>query len=280
MLDRPRLGLPAYAQAKGYGVDVSASNTACARADPMLTFFSVRVLALFTARSSPRSSTTARHGLVVHRFHRKNDVNSVQAVNVFAAFLVLLSGFVSGRPARPSSTHGCAADEPTHRRCWSVTEAVRRPPRRRRADPADPAPVVTNPSAIAGARAAGDDPAGVLGPYLTHWSYREPDYEAIRAAPSARHWWGTNAIGQDVYAQTVRGLAEVGDHRLLVAVCLHRGGVRVGTAAVLPRLDRRTLMFVVDLLLVLPSFLIISIVSPRAVPRLDRAGRHDRLFGG
>jgi peptide/nickel transport system ATP-binding protein len=124
---------------------------------------------------------------------------------------------------------------------------------------------VTNPSAIAGAFVLlAMILLAFVGPYLTHWSYSEPDYEAIRAAPSARHWWGTNAIGQDVYAQTVRGLQKSVIIGLLVAVCSTVVASAVGTAAGYFRgWTDRTLMFVVDLLLVLPSFLIISIVSPR-----------------
>jgi len=124
---------------------------------------------------------------------------------------------------------------------------------------------VTNPSAIAGVLVLlAMILLAFVGPYLTHWSYSEPDYEAIRAAPSARHWWGTNAIGQDVYAQTVRGLQKSVIIGLLVAVCSTVVASAVGTAAGYFRgWTDRTLMFLVDLLLVLPSFLIISIVSPR-----------------
>jgi len=124
---------------------------------------------------------------------------------------------------------------------------------------------VTNPSAIAGAVVLVlMILLAFLGPHLTHWSYNEPDYEAIRAAPSARHWWGTNAIGQDVFAQTVRGLQKSVIIGLLVAVCSTVVASAVGTAAGYFRgWTDRTLMFLVDLLLVLPSFLIISIVSPR-----------------
>jgi ABC-type dipeptide/oligopeptide/nickel transport system permease subunit len=102
------------------------------------------------------------------------------------------------------------------------------------------------------------------GPYLTHWSYTDIDYAALRAAPSGEHWFGTNRIGQDVFAQTVRGLQKslligllVGLVATLLAAVVGAGAGYFGGLADLG------LMFVVDLLLVFPSFLIIAIIAPR-----------------
>ncbi|MDG6108004.1 dipeptide ABC transporter ATP-binding protein [Dactylosporangium aurantiacum] len=102
------------------------------------------------------------------------------------------------------------------------------------------------------------------GPHLTHWAYSEIDYTALRAAPSAAHWWGTNAIGQDVFAQTVRGLQKSLLIGLAVAVVATTLAAVVGAVAgYLGGWAERGLVLVVDLLLVFPSFLIIAIVSPR-----------------
>lgn len=102
------------------------------------------------------------------------------------------------------------------------------------------------------------------GPYLTPWSYSHIDYTALRAAPSADHWWGTNRIGQDVFAQTVRGLQKSLVIGLLVAVLSTGLAALVGASAgYFGGWTDRLLMFFVDLLLVFPSFLIIAIVSPR-----------------
>ncbi|MEU4244828.1 dipeptide ABC transporter ATP-binding protein [Actinoplanes sp. NPDC026619] len=102
------------------------------------------------------------------------------------------------------------------------------------------------------------------GPYLTHWSYRDIDYTALRAAPSPQHWWGTNGIGQDVYAQTLRGLQKSLLIGLAVAVSTTVMAALAGAVAGYfgGRLER-LLLFVVDLLLIFPAFLIISIISPR-----------------
>jgi len=102
------------------------------------------------------------------------------------------------------------------------------------------------------------------GPSLTHWSYSEIDYSALRAGPTAAHWWGTNGIGQDMFAQTVRGLQKSLLIGLAVAVVATALAAAVGAVAgYVGGWTERALVLVVDLLLVFPAFLIIAIVSPR-----------------
>ena len=102
------------------------------------------------------------------------------------------------------------------------------------------------------------------GPHLTRWSYSDIDYAALRQPPSPSHWWGTNGIGQDIFAQTVRGLQKSLLIGLAVAASTTALAALVGAVAGYfgGRLER-ALLFVVDLLLIFPAFLIISIVSPR-----------------
>lgn len=102
------------------------------------------------------------------------------------------------------------------------------------------------------------------GPLITHWGYSDIDYTALRSAPSPEHWWGTNRIGQDVFAQTVRGLQKSLLIGLLVALFASVLASAVGACAgYFGGWTDRILMFGVDLLLVFPSFLIIAIISPR-----------------
>ncbi|AGL19017.1 dipeptide ABC transporter ATP-binding protein [Actinoplanes sp. N902-109] len=102
------------------------------------------------------------------------------------------------------------------------------------------------------------------GPQLTPWSYHDIDYTALRQPPSATHWWGTNGIGQDTFAQTVRGLQKSLLIGLAVAVTATALAALVGAVAGYfgGRLERG-LLLIVDVLLIFPSFLIISIISPR-----------------
>ena len=102
-----------------------------------------------------------------------------------------------------------------------------------------------------------------LGPYLTKYSYTDRDFNAFLKGPSAEHWFGTTQTGGDVYALTLRGMQKSLIIGLLVAV------VSTGIAAIVGSFagyfggwPERVLMWVVDLLLVLPSFLIVAILSP------------------
>ncbi len=45
-----------------------------------------------------------------------------------------------------------------------------------------------------------------LGPLFIQWDYQEIDPNAFPHPPSLQHWFGTTQIGQDVFAQTLRGL--------------------------------------------------------------------------
>jgi glutathione transport system permease protein len=95
-----------------------------------------------------------------------------------------------------------------------------------------------------------------LGPYLTEWSYADKDFNAFLEKPSSSHWFGTTQIGQDVYAQTLRGLQKSLVIGLLVAFFSTGLAAVVGASAgYFGGWADRVLMW-------LPSFLIIAILSP------------------
>lgn len=102
-----------------------------------------------------------------------------------------------------------------------------------------------------------------LGPWITPWGYAEQDYTAYLQPPSAQHWFGTTKIGEDVFAQTVRGLQKSLTIGLLVGFLSTGLAALVGASAgYFGGWVDRILMWVVDLLLVIPGFLIIAILSP------------------
>jgi len=102
-----------------------------------------------------------------------------------------------------------------------------------------------------------------IGPYLGSWGYKDKDYENFLTGPSATHWFGTTQIGSDVYAQTLRGLQKSLVIGLLAALLSTGVAAVVGaTAGYFGGWADRVLMWFVDLLLVLPSFLILAITSP------------------
>jgi peptide/nickel transport system permease protein len=106
-----------------------------------------------------------------------------------------------------------------------------------------------------------------LGPHLTRWDHRDKDFSAFLRPPDATHWFGTTQIGQDVYAITLRGLQKSLVIALCVALFSTLLAAGVGTAAgYFGGWVDRVLMWGVDLMMVLPAFLILAILSPR-LPR-------------
>ncbi|WP_394621206.1 ABC transporter permease [Lentzea sp. JNUCC 0626] len=102
-----------------------------------------------------------------------------------------------------------------------------------------------------------------VGPLLSKWTYDQQDYAAFLEPPYADHIFGTDKIGTDMFALTMRGLQKSLIIGLLVALISTTIAAVVGAAAgYFLGIADKTLMWVVDLLLVLPSFLIIAILSP------------------
>ena len=100
------------------------------------------------------------------------------------------------------------------------------------------------------------------GRFVAQWSYSENDFSSLLQGPSLSHWFGTTQVGVDVFAQTTRGLQKSLIIGLLVAVFSTGLSAIVGACAgyLGGRADKVTMWFV-DLLLVLPSFLVLVILS-------------------
>ena len=101
-------------------------------------------------------------------------------------------------------------------------------------------------------------------PPLLPYSYSELDFYALQTPPSPQHWFGTNALGQDVLAQVLRGMQKSMLIGLCVAVISTLIAATVGSiAGYFGGWRDRSLMWFVDLLLVVPSFILIAIITPR-----------------
>ncbi|MFE6922714.1 ABC transporter permease subunit [Nocardia sp. NPDC057663] len=101
-------------------------------------------------------------------------------------------------------------------------------------------------------------------PPLLAWDYQQMDYTALLKPPSLEHPFGTTQIGQDVLAQTMRGLQK----SLIIGFCVALfSSVIASTAGALAGLlggwTDRAIMWLVDLLLVVPAFIIIALFAPR-----------------
>jgi peptide/nickel transport system permease protein len=103
-----------------------------------------------------------------------------------------------------------------------------------------------------------------LVPPLLPYSYTDLDYYALQQPPTTEHWFGTNALGQDLLAQTLRGMQKSMLIGVAVAFISTIIAATVGSiAGYFGGWRDRTLMWLVDLLLVVPSFILIAIVTPR-----------------
>ena len=102
-----------------------------------------------------------------------------------------------------------------------------------------------------------------LSPYFVAWQYNELDTSAFLSPPSAEHWFGTTQNGFDMFALTMRGMQKSLIIGLLGALIATSLAAVVGSFAGYFGGRLNTMLLVlVDLLLVLPAFLIIAILSP------------------
>ncbi|MCD0485689.1 ABC transporter permease [Streptacidiphilus sp. ASG 303] len=102
-----------------------------------------------------------------------------------------------------------------------------------------------------------------VGPLLDKWSYEDLDFDAFLQPPSGDHWFGTDQSGADLFAQTCRGLQKSLVIGLLVGLIVTAlAAVAGASAGYFGGWVDRVIMWVVDLLLVMPSFLIIAVLSP------------------
>src|SRR5579863_6356403 len=102
-----------------------------------------------------------------------------------------------------------------------------------------------------------------IGPHLYKWQYDQIDFEAFLQHPSADHWFGTTQNGFDMLALTMRGMQKsliIG----LIGALLSTGiaALAGATAGYFSGWADRTIVALIDLILVLPGFLIIAILSP------------------
>ena len=101
-------------------------------------------------------------------------------------------------------------------------------------------------------------------PSLLPYDYNHLDYDALLQPPSLKHWFGTNALGQDLLARTLRGMQKSMLIGFCVALISTTLAATVGSiAGYFGGWRDRALMWFVDLMLVVPGFLLIMILTPR-----------------
>ncbi|MGA5821278.1 ABC transporter permease [Kitasatospora sp. NPDC094028] len=103
-----------------------------------------------------------------------------------------------------------------------------------------------------------------LGGLFSPFTFTDADFTALTRPPGAAHYFGTNQGGNDVYAEAVHGLQRslviaVGVSVLTIVLAALIGA---GAAYLGGRVEKLTLA-VIHFLLVVPSFLILALVSHR-----------------
>lgn len=102
----------------------------------------------------------------------------------------------------------------------------------------------------------------IIGPLVARYDHIELDFLNIGTPPSAEHWFGTTSAGNDTFAQVAIGL----QRSLLIALIVSIGttvlSALVGTAAAyFGGIVERSTLLIIHFLMVIPVFLILSLVS-------------------
>ena len=104
----------------------------------------------------------------------------------------------------------------------------------------------------------------IIGPYISPWEYRQVDSGNFLKGPSAEHWLGTGQTGRDMFALTVAGLRKSLVIGLSVAAIQTVVAALVGaSAAFFGKWYDKVVLWIIDLLLVIPAFLLIAIITQR-----------------
>ena len=102
----------------------------------------------------------------------------------------------------------------------------------------------------------------IVGGFFTQWNYTDPDFLTLQQGPGGSHFFGTNQAGNDTYAQAVHGL----QRSIIIGVSVSAlttiisAIVGAWAAYVGGRLEKLTLGLI-HFLLVVPSFLILALIS-------------------
>ncbi|MET7363746.1 ABC transporter permease [Streptomyces sp. NPDC005562] len=104
----------------------------------------------------------------------------------------------------------------------------------------------------------------LFGGLFTSYTHTDADFTALTRPPSDVHWFGTNQGGNDIYASAVHGLRRSLVIAVSVSVLTIVVAAVIGSSAAYfgGRVERLTLA-VIHFLLIVPSFLILALVSNR-----------------
>jgi len=104
-----------------------------------------------------------------------------------------------------------------------------------------------------------------VGPVFSKWSVTSIDFSSLGGnGPGGSHFWGTDPNGHDVFVQTMSGAQKSMFVGLIAAVLSTFIAAVVGSlAGYFGKAVDNALMWFVNLMMVIPAFLILAIISPR-----------------
>lgn len=105
----------------------------------------------------------------------------------------------------------------------------------------------------------------IFGSAFSKWSYDDPDFDALDQPPSSEHWLGTTTGGSDMYAMVVRGLGRSLSIGIVSSITITIIAALVGTAiSYFEGWFEQVGMWILDMLLIVPSFLLIALFTGAA----------------
>ncbi|MBV7364153.1 ABC transporter permease [Actinomycetaceae bacterium TAE3-ERU4] len=107
----------------------------------------------------------------------------------------------------------------------------------------------------------------IVGPYMTPWKYDDPDFLALGEPPSANHWFGTQAAGNDLFAQCAHAVGRsliigftVSISTTIIAAIVGTATAYFGALGPAGRLMEKIMLNIINFLLIMPAFLIIALL--------------------
>ncbi|MCI1219746.1 MAG: ABC transporter permease [Bifidobacterium sp.] len=101
----------------------------------------------------------------------------------------------------------------------------------------------------------------LFGSKFAKWQYEDLDFLSLAVAPNGDHWLGTTPGGSDMYAMVIRGLGRSLSIGILSSVATTIVAAIIGTSiAFFEGWFEKVGMWVLDMLLVVPSFLLIAMI--------------------
>ncbi len=111
--------------------------------------------------------------------------------------------------------------------------------------------------------------AAIVGPWFSPYSYADQDLTRVNEAPSAEHWFGTDALGRDIFVRVLYG-ARISLSIGFVAsiINLFIGVIYGGIAGLLGGRVDRIMMNIVDILYAIPLILYVILLMVLLEPGL------------